>query len=145
MADEAFAGPVDYLVFAFPEGAAISTGLHAVLERVDAGVLEILDLELIGRDAEGAPVRLSLADLDDIDASDLAVFDGVTSGILDADDRAAIADGLEDGQFAVALVYEDRSLASAAAAWTSAGGSELFSGGVAIDDLEDALSEGTER
>ena len=60
MADEAFAGPVDYLVFAFPEGAAISTGLHAVLERVDAGVLEILDLELIGRDAEGAPVRLSL-------------------------------------------------------------------------------------
>ena len=86
--------------------------------------------------AQSAEIAREAAELIEVDYEPLpSVVDG----------RAAIAAGLEDGQFAVALVYEDRSLASAAAAWTSAGGSELFSGGVAIDDLEDALSEGTER
>lgn len=142
MATELFAGPVDYLVFAFDENADIGPGLQAVLERVQQGIVEILDLELIARDDEGAPVKLSFADLQDTTRLDLSAFDGAESGILDAEDLAAIASALHEGQIAVAIVYEDRSLAAAAAAWTDAGGTELFSGGVDIADLEHALDEG---
>ena len=76
---------------------------------------------------------------------DLSVFDGVMSGILDDEDVAAIANALPQGEFALAIVYEDRSLAAAAGAWSAVGGAELFSGGVDIDDLEHAIEEGTSR
>lgn len=142
MATDAFAGPVDFVVFAFDEHASVSVGLHAVLDRVDAGIVEILDIEVIGRDADGAPVILTLADLPASAEIDLAVFDGVASDILDTDDHAQIAQALQPGQFALALVYEDRSLATAAAAWAEAGAVELFSGGVDIADLDRTLEDG---
>ncbi|MFT4214761.1 MAG: hypothetical protein QM622_08295 [Microbacterium sp.] len=126
MATETYAGPVDYLVFAFPSGAAIAPGLREILARVDAGHIEILDLELVSRGADGAPATLALTDLPDDAAATLA----------------AIVAELSDGQFAVAIVYEDRSLAAAAAeSWTAAGGIEIFSGGIDIADLEEQLEE----
>ena len=129
MASEEFAGPIDYIVFALDEGADLSTGLAAVLERVDQGIIEILDIELIGRNAEGTAVRLPLESTD---------FDGAETDILDDEDLAGIADALGDGQVALAIVYEDRSLAAAAAAFRARGGVELFSGGIAVEDLDHA-------
>lgn len=142
MATEKFAGPIDYLVFAFGGDADLGAGLSAVLERVSQGIIEILDIELITRDNNGAPVTLTFADVQDSTRLDLSVFDGVESGILDAEDHAGIASALDPGHIALAIVYEDRSLASAANAWAEAGGRELFSGGVDLTDLEHALEEG---
>lgn len=142
MADDTFAGPVDFVVFAFPDGAPVGPGLRAVLERVDAGLIEILDLECVGRDASGAAVPIALADLND---SDLSAFEGAYSGILEAEDLAEIAGALEPGSFAIAIVYEDRALAQAATVWARAGGIELLSGGVDIDDLARIVEEGTDR
>ena len=147
MASEAFAGPVDYLVFAFPADASVSTGLAAVSSRVEEGVVDVLDLEVIQPGADGTAIRGPLDRL--AGASDASRFAGAYSGVLDADDVQRVADALEPGGFAIALVYEDRSLAAAAAAWTAAGGTELFAGGVDIIDLADSLesdsleSEGT--
>ncbi len=135
MADDVFAGPVDYLVFGFPGSADVGEGLQAVLNRVDEGTIEILDLEVVSRDDAGSPVTRALADLQATTNADLSVFEGALSGILDEDDLAAIAEGLEPGGFAIAIVYEDRSLAGAAAAWTRAGGTELLAGGVDIEEL----------
>lgn len=141
MANDAFAGPVDYLVFAFPAEASVSAGLAAVLQRVDDGIIEVLDLELIRVDSTGAPVRQSLDGFPGADG-----FAGAYAGILDAEDVQRVVDALEPGAFAIALVYEDRSLAPAADAWIAAGGEELFAGGVDIIDLADALDvKGTDR
>lgn len=82
------------------------------------------------------------ADLDGVTGIDLAAYDGVESGILEADDLAGIAAELQSGQIALVIVYEDRSLAIAAEKWSAAGGIELFSGGVDLEDLEHALEEG---
>ena len=144
MASETFAGPVDFIVFTFEETADLGAGLSAVLERVQQGIVEILDLEIIGRDESGAPSRRGLADLPGITGIDLAVFDGISSGILDDDDLSAIASELPEGHIALAVVYEDRSLAEAAGIWSAAGGVELFAGGIAIDDLADAIEEGNQ-
>ncbi|MBN9177210.1 MAG: hypothetical protein J0I43_07590 [Microbacterium sp.] len=134
MASEEFAGPIDYIVFALDEGADLSAGLAAILERVDQGIVEILDIELIARDVDGHPMRRHLESTD---------FDGAESDILDDEDLAGIADALGEGQVALAIVYEDRSLASAAAAFRALGGMELFSGGIAVDDLERNLDRAT--
>ncbi len=144
MATEQFVGPVDYLVFTFDEHDDLGPGLTAVLDRVRDGIVEILDIELITRNADGAPVKRTFADLDGVTDVDLAVFDGVESGILDAEDLAGIAAELEAGQVALAIVYEDRSLALAADAWTQAGGTELFVGGIDLNELDQALSEGNQ-
>lgn len=139
MASEQFAGPIDYLVFVFDQGADLGPGLNAVLERVDQGIIEILDLEFIARDADGAAFKCSLAELQQGTDFDLSILDGIDSGILDADDLNAIVAELGENQFALAIVYEDRSLAVAAGAWARVGATELFAGGIDISDLEHAL------
>lgn len=141
MATEHFVGPIDIVVLSFDERADVGAGLAAVLQRVDQGIVEILDLELVGRDDAGAPVRRALADLRGVTGVDLAVFDGVDSAVLDEDDLAGIAAELTEGQVALALVYEDRSLAAAAGAFAQVGAVELFSGGVDIAEL-DRIIEG---
>lgn len=135
MATDQYAGPVDFLVFAFPDGTSIAAGLSAVLDRVDAGIIEILDLECVTSNDDGLPVRLRLAEMNGVPQTQVSQLDGIESDILDNDDLARIAAELEPRHFAIAIVYEDRSLAAAAAAWTAVDGYELFSGGVDIDDL----------
>lgn len=143
MATPQFAGPVDYVVFAFDRGSDLSEGLNALLRQVNDSVIEILDLELITRDpATGRAAKGTLAALAAPSDLDLAVFDGADSGILDEEDLETIAADLGDDQFALAICYEDRSLAAAAAAWTRSGGVELLAGGIAIEDLQHALDEG---
>lgn len=140
MVADTYAGPVDYVVFAFPADARADAGFSLLLQRVDAGTISILDLEVIGRDGDGVVRRLSAADLPVGDGDLRAVFDGAESRILDDDDVTAIAAALDDGWIAVALVYEERSLAEVASAWDQAGGHLLLSGGVEAEELDDALA-----
>ena len=142
MATEQFSGPVNYLAFAFDNNADLGAGLAATLDRVHEGVIEILDIEVIARGSDDLPEKRKLTDLSGVTGIDLAVFDGVESGILDAEDHADITSELHHGQLALVVVYEDRSLAAAAREWASVGGIELFSGGIDIADLERALEEG---
>lgn len=139
MATELFAGPIDYIVFAFPKGAAIDAGFHAVLDRVDSGIVEILDVSIVGVNEQGKAEELPFAD---VFKGDTSQFEGIQSGIIDDEDRATIADGLDPDTFAITIVYEDRSLSSAAAVWAQSGGYELLSGGIDLADLEEAIAEG---
>lgn len=143
MATEQFFGPINYVVFTFEKELDLGTGLQALLDRVQDGTIEILDIELVARESSGAPTKLAFTDLKPSPSFELAVFDGVESGILDSDDLQLIAESLTPSQIALALVYEDRSLAAVAAAWSRVGGTELFSGGISMADLEEALEEGT--
>lgn len=144
MATEQFAGPIDYLVFAFDERADLGAGFTALLDRVEQGIIEILDIELIACDAEGAPAKRALSQLNGVTGIDFSQFDGATSNILDSEDLADIAAELQLGQVALAVVYEDRSFEVAANAWAAAGGVELFSGAIDVEVLERTLTEGNE-
>ncbi|MDN6427217.1 hypothetical protein [Acidipropionibacterium jensenii] len=143
MATELFSGPVDYVVFAFDRGADLNDGLQTLLQQVEDGTIEVLDMELITRDpATGTATGEALSGLAAFSAVDLEIFEGIESGILDEEDIATIATEIHDEQFALVVVYEDRSLAETAAAWTRAGGTEILTGGIAVADLELAVTEG---
>lgn len=136
MADSVFTGPVDYLVYVFPDGADIGEGMRAVLNAVDRGIVDLLDIECVRVDPEGHPVSFPVTEL----GSDLSVFEGVDSRILDDEDKRQIAAELKPGTFALAIVYEDRALASAAHAWHRAGGIEALAGGADLDALDRFLA-----
>src|SRR4051794_39439283 len=132
MATSTYSGPVDYAVFAVPYGAAISEALRTLLAQIDAGAIELLDLEVIERGPDGAASRRPLSVLDTPDAGDdrfdLSIFDGAESEVLDPEDLDLVVSELPDAHRAVVVVYEDRSLASFASRVAVAGGKLLWSG-----------------
>ncbi|MEA4944862.1 MAG: hypothetical protein VB080_10570 [Propionicimonas sp.] len=140
MTTDFYSGPVDFAVFVVPLGARLQDGFRALIEQVARGAIELLDLEIIGV-ANGEPVRLAFADLaadGEARSVDLAEFE---SDVLQPDDLAAIAGELPPEHVAIAVIYEDRSLAEVAAAWGRHGGLELWAGGVDITDLAASLAE----
>lgn len=139
--DDAYGGPIDYIVFSFPPGADAGAGFESLLARVDTGTISILDLEVIGRADDGSGTRLTVLDLPIADRELAAVFDGAESGVLDDADLNAVGAALEPGWVAVAIVYEERSFADAAEAWDQAGGRLLLAGGVEPETLDEALAD----
>jgi hypothetical protein len=45
--------PVDFLAIEFPDGRLTSAGFEQLLSLVDQGVVDILDMEFITKDADG--------------------------------------------------------------------------------------------
>lgn len=142
-------GPIDYLVVEFPGDRTTGEGLPLLVDLVDRGIIRILDLVLVHKDTDGTVALLEIADLDGDGALDLAVFEGASSGLLDADDIGAAAEVLEPGSAAGILVYENVWAAPFAAALRRAGARLVASGRIPVEavleavDAAEAKSEAT--
>ena len=73
---------------------------------VDRGLISILDVAFIRREADGTVVILALADLDLCDQPELGIFEGASSGLLGPDDTRDAGEAMELDSTAVLLVYE---------------------------------------
>ncbi|MEU1422440.1 DUF6325 family protein [Kitasatospora sp. NPDC086009] len=100
-------GPIDYIVVEFPGSRMTGEGLPLLVDLVDRGIIRILDLTFVRKETDGSVTGLELADLTGDGVLDLAVFDGVSSGLLDEEDLADAAAVLEPGSSAAVLVYEN--------------------------------------
>ena len=139
-------GPIDWILVEFsgpPTGAAAP---H-LLDLVERGLIRILDLVLVNKDADGTLTVLELADVDGDGELDLTVFEGVRSGLLGEDDVAEAGEAMEPGTSGVFLLYENLWAAPFAVAVRKAGGQLVASGRIpvqsivaALDDLEAAES-----
>lgn len=134
-AEEFELGPVDYLIIEFPGGRLTGEGLPLLLDLVDRGVIRILDLVFVSTDENGAVEVLEARDLDGDGTADLALFDGASSGLLDAEDLSHAASVLEAGSAAGVLIYENLWAAPLAAALRRGGAQMVASGRVPLDDL----------
>lgn len=133
MRDEADTlGPISYLVVEFPGNKMTGEGLPILVDLVDRGVIRILDLTFVIRDADGIRA-VELTDIDGDGQMDLAVFEGVSSGLLDASDLDDAASVIEPGSSAAILIFENRW----ATPFTQAlrrGGAELVAAGYVPQD-----------
>src|SRR6187551_2559509 len=57
-------GPVDYLVVEFPGNKMTGEGLPLLVDLVDRGIIRLLDLVFVSKDADGNVVGLEISDLD---------------------------------------------------------------------------------
>jgi hypothetical protein len=121
-------GPVDYLVIEFPGNKMTGEGLPLLVDLVDRGIIRILDLVFVTKDLDGSVTGMAITDLDGDGELDLAVFEGVSSGLLDEDDINEAGSVLEPGSSAGVLVYENTWAAPFAAALRR-GGAQLVAGG----------------
>ncbi|WP_328504924.1 DUF6325 family protein [Streptomyces sp. NBC_00457] len=121
-------GPIDYLVVEFPGNRMTGEGLPLLVDLVDRGLIRILDLTFIRKDADGSVTGLEIGDLTGNGELDLAVFEGASSGLLGQDDLGEAANALEPGNSAGVLIYENLWAAPFAAALRR-GGAELVASG----------------
>jgi hypothetical protein len=140
MADDAEAmGPISYLIVEFPGNKMTGEGLPILVDLVERGLIRILDFLFVTRDADGSLSAIELQDLDLDGDIDVAVFEGVSSGLLDEGDLADAASVIEPGSSAGILLFENRW----ARLFTQAlrrGGAELVAAGyIPLDALEASL------
>jgi uncharacterized membrane protein len=132
-------GPIDYLVVEFPGNKMTGEAFPLLVDLVERGLIRILDLVFVRKDVDGSVLGLELSDLDGDGELDLAVFEGVSSGLLDQDDIQEAGDVLQPGSSAGIMVYENVWAAPFAAAVRRAGGQLVASGRIPIQAILAAL------
>jgi hypothetical protein len=101
-------GPISYLIVEFPGNRMTGEAFPILVDLVDRGVIRILDLVFVRRDQDGSTQTIALADLDHDGQFDLAVFEGVSAGLIDASDIADATPVIQPGSSAGILIFENR-------------------------------------
>jgi hypothetical protein len=132
-------GPIDYLAVEFPGARLEGEGLAALLDLTERGIIRILDLVVAKVGEDGSVDVVALADLDGDGVLDLAVFEGVQSGLLDADDIAQSTALVQPGNAVGLIVYENTWAGPFVTAMRNAGAEVIASGRIPAEDVVAAL------
>ena len=133
------AGPIDYLVLELPTARLEGAGLAALVDLVDRGIIRILDLRFAAHGEDGSVAAIEIADLDGDGTLDLAVFEGVESGLLDDDDLSQAIALIEPGQAVALIVYENTWAGPFVTAMRSVGAEVIASARIPADTVAAAL------
>jgi hypothetical protein len=132
-------GPIDYLVMEFPGNKMTGKAFPLLVDLVDRGLIRILDLIFVRKDADGSVAELELNDLDGDGEFDLSVFEGASSGLIGPDDIKEAGNVLEASSSAGILVYENVWAAPLARELRLSGGQLVASGRIPIQQVLAAL------
>jgi hypothetical protein len=144
MTDSEVLGPISYLVVEFPKVKVTGEGLKELVDLVERGLVRVLDLAFIVKDMDGSVQAVDIRDLDGDGQLDLTVFEGSSSGLLDADDIAEGGEILRPGSAAAILVYENRWATSFVSA-IRRNGAQLIAAGFIPQDTVVASLDALER
>jgi Family of unknown function (DUF6325) len=115
-------GPVEYMVVAFPGNQFKGEIAPALRDLIDKGIIRVLDLAFILKDAEGNVVG---AELEDVGSEVTRAFEALTferGGLISDNDIREIGETLDAESSAAILVWEDLWAARFADAVRNAGG-----------------------
>jgi hypothetical protein len=99
-------GPVDVYIIGFPGNKFSGEIVPAILEQVDRGVIRVLDVLFIMKDAEDNVVTLAIEDLGPEGAA-FAELDVAQSGALNEEDADEVAEDIPTNSSALLIAYEN--------------------------------------
>lgn len=133
-------GPVDMIVIGFPpEAPQTGDAIPLFLDLVDRGIIRVLDVLIVQKDAGGNVARLEVNGLDGTALASVVVFDGAQTGLLGDDDAALAGKALEPGEAAVMICFENSWAAPFVTAVQRNGGRLLAAERVGVEDLFETI------
>ena len=139
-------GPVDWIVVEFPtESYGDGTIAPILAEYVDRGLVRVLDLMFLRKDAEGGLEFGELADFGDGPMKDLREAETELAMVLSEEDVLHLAETIDPGRSAALLVWENLWAAPFGAAVRHAGGELVASGRIPTQALLAALEADAEE
>ncbi len=132
-------GPIDYLALEFPQAKITGEGFAALLDLVDRRIIRILDLRFAIGGPDGTFTAVALTDLDHDGVLDLAVFEGVQSGLLGDDDLAEATALVPEGTAVGLLVYENSWAGPFVTAMRNHGAQVLATGRIPVETVIQTL------
>jgi hypothetical protein len=133
-------GPIDWMLVEFdrPFSGELAPPL---LDLIDRGLIRLLDMMFISKDADGTVQAIEISDMPGDEAVHVEAFDGIATGLLGEDDLVAAGEALEAGTRAIMFLYENTWAAPFAIAMRNAGGLLLDSGRIPVQQILAALEE----
>ena len=143
-------GPVDWIVVEFPGSRFNGEIAPAVADLVERGIIRVLDLLILKKDADGSLDAFELADLNDSEIGQLRSYETQLAMLLSENDVAAIAEAVDLGSSAAVLVWENCWAAPFGVAVRHSGGQLVARGQIPTQALlaileEDSLKEAAGR
>ena len=99
--------PVEYLVIEFPGNKFNGDVAPAVAELIEAGIVRLLDLLFVTKDAAGEVGWFELGDFDSEVAQAFDALEGTVGGLVSDQDVAEVAESLPNDCSAAILVWEN--------------------------------------
>ena len=131
-------GPIDWVMIEWsgeqPDGATIAP---YIIDLVDRGIVRLVDIAFIAKDADGNVVALDLETADD--SGPFGQFAGASSGLLSHEDVVDAGGALSPGGSAAVIVWENRWVLPLANKLRASGGELVARGRIDFDDLVAAL------
>ena len=128
-------GPVDWIVVEFPGSRFKGEMAPALRDLVERGLVRVLDLLMLKKDADGTLEAFELSDLDPEEIGELRTYEAELAMLLSEDDVTAVAEAIEPGSSAAVLVWENLWAAPFASAVRRSGGQLVASGRIPIQAL----------
>jgi hypothetical protein len=132
-------GPIDFIAVEFPGARISGPGFQQLLTLADQGIIGILDVEFIRKDAAGKSGKVDVGELSNPDGVDLGAWEGASSGLLDREDVDQIAAEIAPGSVAAVIVYENLWTLNLINTWRRDGARFIADGGLSVDDVVDAI------
>jgi hypothetical protein len=131
-------GPIDFVLIEFQGDRLTGGAAQALLDLVDKGVVALYDVLIVGKDRDGTPYAVDLADgVDQLGGfADLA---WVRSGLLTEEDMREAADAMQPGTLAALIVYENTWAVPFVAAAMESGGELIAGARIPAQDVMAAL------
>jgi Family of unknown function (DUF6325) len=98
-------GPVEYIIIGFPGNNFKGDIVPALAKLIDSETVRIIDLVFILKDPDGNVTTFEFDQLEEL--SPYATLQGEVGGLVNQEDIAYAADGLEPNSSAALLVWED--------------------------------------
>ena len=128
-------GPVDYVVVEFPAGTSNFSGemVSELLALVDGGIIRVIDVLILTKDADGAIEAMELSDVEEL--GELESLEAELAELLAEDDIEHLAAAMDPGSTAGVLIWENLWAAPFASAARRAGGQLIANGRIPIQAI----------